>query len=50
MEEEAIERATGEAQGEIERLKERGRKELVRIRGTARENMDQAVKRIMEEL
>ena len=50
MEEEAMERATEEAQGAIEGLRERGRKELARIRGTARENMDQAVKRIMEEL
>lgn len=50
MEEEAMERATGEARGEIEGLKEKGRKELARIEDIARKNMDQAVKRIMEEL
>ncbi len=50
MEEEAMKRATGEAQGAIEGLRARGRKKLARIRDTARENMDEAVKWIMEEL
>lgn len=50
MEREAMERATEEAQGAIEGLRQRGKKELARIRDTARENMDEGVKRIMEEL
>ena len=45
-----MEKATEEAQGTIEGLRERGKKELLRIEETARENMDEAVNRIMEEL
>lgn len=48
MERETIQGATEEAQGEIERLRERARKYLAHIRDMGRENIDEAVKRIME--